>query len=362
MRTMNPCSVISGVERADQAQFVDGRRRAKRSRPKSRACWAGSAGAAPCPQSQREIPDTQVLADVEGVEKPPAHGVGHDRQETGQPRGVLGGGQPAPGVGTASASIGVARPRAGSATPLPVGSGLVIGSAQASRCPHRGGELMPSIEDYVKTVYKLGESGGPAVTTTALAGQLAVTASSASGMVRKLGELGLVVHARYRQVTLTAAGERVALDVVGGAGDGALEGGGSRSPRRCLVPPTCAGRRRAGRSGAGRPATGSDPVRCAAGAVQCRAGGGRWSSWVLQTPGSVGPVRPRKGGTGYRFLARARNSARVRASSRSCPYRAEVTVREPDARIPRSVMHWCSASSTTPTPRGRSCSCSQLAT
>jgi len=72
----------------------------------------------------------------------------------------------------------------------------------------------PSIEDYVKTVYKLGESGGPAVTTTALAGQLAVTPSSASGMVRKLGELGLVVHARYREVTLTAVGERVALDVV----------------------------------------------------------------------------------------------------------------------------------------------------
>lgn len=72
----------------------------------------------------------------------------------------------------------------------------------------------PAVEDYVKAVYKLGESGGPAVTTTALAHQLAVTPSSASGMVRKLGELGLVAHTRYREVTLTAAGQQVALDVV----------------------------------------------------------------------------------------------------------------------------------------------------
>lgn len=72
----------------------------------------------------------------------------------------------------------------------------------------------PSIEDYVKTVYKLTERRGATVTTTALAGALDVAPSSVSGMVRKLADTGLVQHARYRSVELTAAGRRLALDVV----------------------------------------------------------------------------------------------------------------------------------------------------
>ena len=72
----------------------------------------------------------------------------------------------------------------------------------------------PSIEDYVKTVYKLGELGAAAITTTALAAALEVAPSSASGMVRKLDAVGLVEHARYGDVELTAAGRRLALDVV----------------------------------------------------------------------------------------------------------------------------------------------------
>src|SRR5215470_14593017 len=47
----------------------------------------------------------------------------------------------------------------------------------------------------------------------------------------------------------------------------------------------------------------------------------------------------------------ARNSSRVRASVRRSPRRALVTVREPRARTPRRLMHRCSASTTTPTPR-----------
>ncbi len=54
------------------------------------------------------------------------------------------------------------------------------------------------------------------------------------------------------------------------------------------------------------------------------------------------------------LLVRARNSARVRGSSRRWPKRAEVVVRAPGVRAPRSPMHVCSASTTTPTPRGSS--------
>ena len=51
-------------------------------------------------------------------------------------------------------------------------------------------------------------------------------------------------------------------------------------------------------------------------------------------------------------LVSERISDRVRASSRISSRRAEVVVRAPVARTPRSVMQECSASMTTPAPRG----------
>jgi DtxR family Mn-dependent transcriptional regulator len=52
------------------------------------------------------------------------------------------------------------------------------------------------------------------VSTTALARGMRVAPASASGMVKKLAALGLVEHAPYRGVSLTAAGELVALEVI----------------------------------------------------------------------------------------------------------------------------------------------------
>jgi DtxR family Mn-dependent transcriptional regulator len=71
-----------------------------------------------------------------------------------------------------------------------------------------------AIEDYAKAIYALEQRDGAAVSTTALAERLAVTPASASGMVRRLGELGLVSHVPYRGVQLTAEGVRVALQVL----------------------------------------------------------------------------------------------------------------------------------------------------
>ncbi|MGH2949329.1 MAG: metal-dependent transcriptional regulator [Solirubrobacteraceae bacterium] len=72
----------------------------------------------------------------------------------------------------------------------------------------------PAVEDYAKAIYQLGEREGGAVSTTALAERLDVTPASASGMVRKLDELGLVAHVPYKGVQLTAKGARVALEVL----------------------------------------------------------------------------------------------------------------------------------------------------
>jgi DtxR family transcriptional regulator, Mn-dependent transcriptional regulator len=74
--------------------------------------------------------------------------------------------------------------------------------------------ISSAIEDYAKTIYALEERGGHAVSTTAIAERLGVTPASASGMVKRLGELGLVDHTPYRGVTLTEDGRRLALEVM----------------------------------------------------------------------------------------------------------------------------------------------------
>ena len=73
--------------------------------------------------------------------------------------------------------------------------------------------LSDAIQDYLREIYKLGASGDR-VSTTALARGMGVAPASASAMVKKLSALGLVQHARGRGVSLTPAGERVAVEVI----------------------------------------------------------------------------------------------------------------------------------------------------
>jgi DtxR family Mn-dependent transcriptional regulator len=78
--------------------------------------------------------------------------------------------------------------------------------------PVRDSAISSAVEDYAKAIYALELQG--TVTTTALAARMGVTPASASGMVRKLCELGLVAHEPYKGVQLTAEGKRVALEVI----------------------------------------------------------------------------------------------------------------------------------------------------
>lgn len=74
--------------------------------------------------------------------------------------------------------------------------------------------ISSAVEDYAKAIYALELRHGEAVSTNSLAERLGVTAASASGMVKRLGELGLVEHQPYRGVVLTDEGRRVALEVM----------------------------------------------------------------------------------------------------------------------------------------------------
>ena len=74
-------------------------------------------------------------------------------------------------------------------------------------------QLSAAHEDYLKAIYLL-QSQGETVTNSALAAHLNVSPASATNMVKKLSELGLVNYVRYQSMHLTAAGERVALEVL----------------------------------------------------------------------------------------------------------------------------------------------------
>ncbi len=68
-------------------------------------------------------------------------------------------------------------------------------------------------ENYLKAIYKLSLTAGN-VSTNQIAAELATKASSVTDMVRKLADKALVNYARYQGVSLTNAGEKVALNIV----------------------------------------------------------------------------------------------------------------------------------------------------
>ena len=73
--------------------------------------------------------------------------------------------------------------------------------------------LSRTVEDYLKAIYKLGQSD-TAVSTSALADELARSAASVTNMMKSLAEQGLVQHTPYHGVRLTARGELTALRVI----------------------------------------------------------------------------------------------------------------------------------------------------
>src|SRR5947209_11645058 len=69
------------------------------------------------------------------------------------------------------------------------------------------------MEDYLKAIFLLDDEG-LAVSTHALAERLKVAAPSVTNMVKRLQELGLVIHSPYRDIELSRAGRAAAVEVV----------------------------------------------------------------------------------------------------------------------------------------------------
>ncbi|MGH2375770.1 MAG: metal-dependent transcriptional regulator, partial [bacterium] len=73
--------------------------------------------------------------------------------------------------------------------------------------------LTNAIQDYLKVIYKLQELGEP-VATSQVAERLGVSPPSVTNMLKRLARLRLVTHRPYHGVELTAAGRKVALEVI----------------------------------------------------------------------------------------------------------------------------------------------------
>jgi DtxR family Mn-dependent transcriptional regulator len=73
--------------------------------------------------------------------------------------------------------------------------------------------LSQSVEDYLKAIYKL-QSPEKGATTSSISNALDVSSASATNMVKRLAEMGLVDYESYKGAKLTDAGRNVALEII----------------------------------------------------------------------------------------------------------------------------------------------------
>ncbi len=71
-----------------------------------------------------------------------------------------------------------------------------------------------AIEDYAKAIYAISADRDGLVLNGEVAERLGVAPATATSMLQRLAELGLVDYLPYKGVSLTPAGERVALEVI----------------------------------------------------------------------------------------------------------------------------------------------------
>ena len=73
--------------------------------------------------------------------------------------------------------------------------------------------LSQSIEDYLKTIFSL-QSDDDRVSTTQIANSLEVSSASATNMIKRLAEMGLVEYQSYKGSRLTKSGKKIALEII----------------------------------------------------------------------------------------------------------------------------------------------------
>jgi DtxR family Mn-dependent transcriptional regulator len=92
--------------------------------------------------------------------------------------------------------------------------GTASGQHRAVRRDPRAPASSQAVEDYAKAIFALQRRHEGSVGTTELAERLGVSPASVTAMLKRMNEMNLVTHEPYRGVTLTAGGEKVALEVM----------------------------------------------------------------------------------------------------------------------------------------------------
>jgi DtxR family Mn-dependent transcriptional regulator len=69
-------------------------------------------------------------------------------------------------------------------------------------------------EDYLKAIYKVSERHGNPVSTSAVANEMGTSAASVTDMVKKLADKDLIHYERYKGVSLSKKGARLATQLI----------------------------------------------------------------------------------------------------------------------------------------------------
>ena len=69
-------------------------------------------------------------------------------------------------------------------------------------------------ENYLKAIYKINEREGKSVNTNAISAAMNTTAASVTDMIKRLADKDFINYEKYKGVTLTTEGERVATALV----------------------------------------------------------------------------------------------------------------------------------------------------
>ena len=73
--------------------------------------------------------------------------------------------------------------------------------------------ITSTVEDYLATIYRVASENKKS-TTTLIADKMQVSRATVTSMFKKLAESGLITHVLYKGVSLTASGEKIALEII----------------------------------------------------------------------------------------------------------------------------------------------------
>ena len=73
--------------------------------------------------------------------------------------------------------------------------------------------ITSTVEDYLATIYRVASENQKS-TTTIIADKMRVSRGTVTSMFKKLAESKLITHVPYRGVSLTATGEKIALEII----------------------------------------------------------------------------------------------------------------------------------------------------